>query len=206
MESPSLASRSLSLVFVGPAAVGKMRLVLQSVGKALSDGDTQQMFVASEKILPVDGVDTRVMLCDTQDGADYAEQRDRVCKIADVIFLCYSVIQPQTLDQVQTVWASALAKYNRPIILLGTKTDMRDNAELRERLSRKQLVPVTREQGQKVAQQMGALSFYEVSCEEHQDPLASVFTEVLELVFGTPKPGQQRDKKKKVRNENCAVM
>ncbi len=64
--------------------------------------------------------------------------------MSDLIFLCYSVVSPSSLDSVITKWAPAIRALNKPIILLGNKTDMRTNEELVARLQSKNLKPVTK--------------------------------------------------------------
>lgn len=202
MESSALETPKITLAFIGSPATGKTRMVLQSVGK--TDVDSPAMFVRVEKHIVVDESPAICILCDTQDGNDYKDLRERVCRVADVIFLCFSVIQPQTLEMVESRWKSELAPLNKPIILIGTKTDQRENEELCERLRAKHLTPVTREQGQRVSETIGALAFYEISCEE-TDPLDAVFKEALNLVFGAPKSAG-KGKMGKRKNENCLLQ
>ena len=83
-------------------------------------------------------------------------------------------------------------------------SDASDNANVR-RLRDKGMNPVTREQGQQASEAIGALAFYEISCEEEGDPLDKVFREVLELVFGTPKPKPNGRRGRSGKNENCII-
>jgi GTPase SAR1 family protein len=110
-----------------------------------------------------------------------------------------SVVSPQSLENVVKVWWPLVKELGKPAILLGNKTDMRDNEEIVARLKAKGLACVTRAQGQATAEQIGALCFFEISCAE-KDPLGAVFKEGLLLVFGP--------QKKKVKNKptNCVLM
>lgn len=166
------------------------------------------MFHSYETDIEVDGQLTKVILADTQDGPDHQELRQRVCKGSDVVFLCFSVIQPDSLRAVRSKWREELRSCERPIILLATKIDMRDNEELRMRLAQKNMKPLSQEEGQKVAQEIGALGFYETSCKWEVDPLIRVFQEGLTMVFGPPKTitstttKQQKAKAGKKNNSN----
>ena len=109
------------------------------------------------------------------------------------------MVSPQSLENVTKVWWPLVKELGKPAILLGNKTDMRENEEIVARLKAKGLACVTREQGQAAAEQMGALCFFEISCAE-EDPLGKVFKEGLLLVFGPQK------KRKPNKPTNCSVM
>lgn len=108
----------------------------------------------------------------------------------DVIFLLYSVISPSSLASATSVWSAELRAHSpgAPVILLATKTDLRDDAEVTDRLAKRGLTPVSLEQGQRAAQAIGALGFFEMSCAPGANPLERVFSQGLQLVFGPPKP------------------
>jgi len=50
-----------------------------------------------------------------------------------------------------------------PTILVGLKKDLRNDSETIEELSKKHQKPVTKEQGEKMANEIGALRYVEVS-------------------------------------------
>ena len=227
MEDPDINSnnnnnndnnqRTINVCFVGDGATGKTKMILQTIKKQLHDV-SNQMYHSHETQVEVDGAMCKIHLADTQADKETAELRERACKAADVIFLCYSCIQPESMKNAKTKWMEELGKLSKPIILIGTKIDMRDDEELMTRLKAKNLIPITSEEGQKAAQEIGALGFFEISCESESDPLDRVFREGLLLVFGPPKT--KTKEKKKVfgnantnananvdsRGKNCALM
>lgn len=128
-----------------------------------------------------------------------------------MIFVVYSVISPTSFANVP-VWAAELAREcpGKPLILLGNKTDQRDDAELRGRLAAKGLEPVKLVEGQRAAESMGALAFYETSCNPGatSDPLERVFREGVQLVFGNGNAAAAAAgrRKKGARAQNCVLM
>ncbi len=52
---------------------------------------------------------------------------------------------------------------NTPIILVGTKLDLRDDAATVERLKKKRLAPITRKQGEAMQREIAAVAYMECS-------------------------------------------
>ncbi len=141
-DSDAAPERTIRCCFLGDGAVGKTRMILTSVKNSV--GGEEQMFFTYATTMEVDGSIARVELCDTQDGAEWQEQRQRVCAMSDLIFLCYSVVSPTSLESVISKWGPSIKTLNKPVILLGNKTDMRNNEELVARLQAKNLKPMAK--------------------------------------------------------------
>jgi Ras-related C3 botulinum toxin substrate 1 len=49
--------------------------------------------------------------------------------MTDVFLVCYSVVSPTSFENVQAKWIPELRHHapNAPVILVGTKTDLRDD-------------------------------------------------------------------------------
>ena len=83
--------------------------------------------------------------------------------------------------------------------------DLREDQALLARLGQRGLQPVAEKQGRQMAQTIGALDYFEVSCEAPGDPLEPVFVKGIELVFGVgekKKPGRSGSSNR----NNCAVF
>lgn len=87
---------------------------------------------------------------------------------------------------------------NTPIILVGTKLDLRDDAETIEKLKEKKLAPINYPQGLQMAKEIGAVKYLECSALT-QKGLKQVFDEAIRAVLNPPK----KDKKKK---GTCALL
>ena len=66
---------------------------------------------------------------------------------------------------VSTQWHPEVSHHcpNTPVILVGTKLDLRDNKETIEKLKEENLAPITQSQGLKIMDEIGAAKYLECS-------------------------------------------
>lgn len=69
-----------------------------------------------------------------------------------------------------------------PIILVGTKLDLRDDPEVREQLRQRKMAPIQYEQAVQVAKEIKAVKYLECSALTQRN-LKSVFDEAIKFVF-----------------------
>lgn len=81
---------------------------------------------------------------------------------------------------------------NTPIILVGTKLDLRDDAKTLEKLKDRKLAPITYPQGLAMAKEIGAVKYLECSALT-QKGLKNVFDEAIRAVL-CPQPKPKRKK------------
>jgi hypothetical protein len=74
-----------------------------------------------------------------------------------------------------------------PFLLVGNKVDLRDDAEMVQRLSDRGLRPISTEQGEELARRIGAVRYLECSALTQQG-LKNVFDEGVRAALG-PRPG-----------------
>jgi Ras-related C3 botulinum toxin substrate 1 len=146
----------------------------------------------------VDGKPVNLGLWDSAGQEDYDRLRPLSYSMTDVFIVCFSVISPYSFDNVKTKWYPELQHHapGVPIILVGTKTDLRNNHEVREHLAAKGLAAVSKEQAQARALEIGARCYIECSALT-QEGLKNVFDETIRAAFANVKP---RKKKK------CSIM
>uniref|UniRef100_A0A8C3I2A5 Rho-related GTP-binding protein RhoG n=1 Tax=Chrysemys picta bellii TaxID=8478 RepID=A0A8C3I2A5_CHRPI len=82
---------------------------------------------------------------------------------------------------------------NTPIILVGTKLDLRDDKDTIEKLKEKKLTPITYPQGLAMAKEIGAVKYLECSALT-QRGLKTVFDEAIRAVL-CPPPVKKRKRK-----------
>ena len=63
----------------------------------------------------------------------------------DVFLICFSIVNPASLENVRAKWYPEVRHHcpNIPIILVGTKLDLREDKETIEKLREKRLEPVS---------------------------------------------------------------
>ena len=86
---------------------------------------------------------------------------------------------------------------NTPIILVGTKLDLRDDKETIEKLKEKRLAPITYPQGLQMMKEVGSVKYLECSALT-QKGLKQVFDEAIRAVL------QPKEKPKK--KTKCALL
>ena len=93
----------------------------------------------------------------------------------------------------KTKWVPEIRHYcpEVPILLVGTKMDLRSNKDTVKKLEEKGLAPVRTEQGNTVAKEVGAIEYLECSAME-QESLKNVFDQAIRSEFIEFKAIQRR--------------
>lgn len=83
----------------------------------------------------------------------------------DVFLVCFSVASPSSFENVVSKWYPEIKHHcpDAPMILVGTKIDLREDKETLNVLSEQGLSPIKREQGQKLANKIRAVRYLECS-------------------------------------------
>jgi Ras-related C3 botulinum toxin substrate 1 len=105
--------------------------------------------------------------------------------------------QPTLFDNVKAKWYPEIEHHapTVPIILVGTKLDLRDDEATRESLRAKKMAPIQYEQAVQVAKEIKAQKYLECSALTQRN-LKSVFDEAIRAVL-SPRPVQSKATKKK---------
>ncbi|KAH3848303.1 hypothetical protein DPMN_090662 [Dreissena polymorpha] len=104
-------------------------------------------------------------LTDTIGTENYRSLREVFAAKTDIFLVCFSVTDPQTLENVKTNWLAEirLLTPGAPFILVGTKTDLREDDVFVSSLKARNEEPVTMLKGIKLARRLGALEYAECS-------------------------------------------
>lgn len=85
-------------------------------------------FILLSVDVTVDESPVKVELADTA-GQDFLDPLRRLCyPDSDVFLLCFSVIKPDTFVAVREKWAPIFRKTHKPIVLIGTQSDLRSDS------------------------------------------------------------------------------
>lgn len=140
------------VVVVGDAACGKTTLLLSATRGAFPEViDTTSMQYTTR--VKVGSKTTEFELYDTYGTDENQRQRVVLYPETEVFVLCYSIISPYSFDNVRTKvvqhlvaltsfqWLPEVSRYcdeKAKIVLVGTKSDLRNDEDALERLSRVQ--------------------------------------------------------------------
>ena len=108
------------------------------------------------------------------------------------------MVNPPSFDNVKTKWFPEIEHHcpGTPIILVGTMIDCRTNEEVLQKLARKnKQTPITPEQGQAKAKELGAARYLECSSQTKVG-VQEVFQEAVRCVL----------KPKKKKSGGCSIL
>mmetsp|Transcript_8782 Transcript_8782/g.13508 ORF Transcript_8782/g.13508 Transcript_8782/m.13508 type:complete len:211 (-) Transcript_8782:336-968(-) len=124
----------------------------------------------------IDGETIRMTLWDTPD-VDAA--RTRIFPGTDVFLLCFSVGSHSSLEQMRYKFYQEVVTHDQqaPIIIVGTRTELRDDKELVAALAERSQLPITRSHAEGVAEELGAEAYFECSVKRDPQIVTEVFGE-----------------------------
>ncbi|KAJ6117576.1 cell division control protein 42 [Penicillium capsulatum] len=164
------ATQSLKCVVTGDGAVGKI-IRLTPTGYSFDNYTASVM---------VDGRPISLGLWDTAGQEDYDRLRPLSYPQTDVFLICFSIVSPPSFDNVKAKWYPEIEHHapSVPIILVGTKLDLRDDRTTTDALRARKMEPVSYEQALTVAKEIRAHKYLECSALTQRN-LKSVFDEAI---------------------------
>ena len=126
---------------------------------------------------------------DTAGEEDYDRLRPLSYPGTDIFFLCYSVENSCSLENIKAKWVPEIHKFcpNTPFIVVGLKTDLRDDEEMIEQLKQRKRNMVSQEEGLRLASELGASQYVECSSKTF-DGLKEAFEMVYRVMFDEQTP------------------
>ncbi|KAL9055878.1 MAG: hypothetical protein Q9162_003304 [Coniocarpon cinnabarinum] len=192
-------TQSLKCVVTGDGAVGKSHFTgmenvtsrvrveehsLQAIHDSIATGlltvPVRFRFDNYSASVMVDGRPISLGLWDTAGQEDYDRLRPLSYPQTDVFLICFSIVSPPSFDNVKAKWYPEIEHHapSVPIILVGTKLDLRDDTSTKETLRTRRMAPITFEQGVAVAKEIKAVKYLECSALTQRN-LKSVFDEAI---------------------------
>jgi small GTP-binding protein len=116
--------------------------------------------------------------------------------LQDVFLVCFSLISPTSLDNVRAKWHPEIRHYcpNVPIVLVGTKEDLRDNDDVIDVLRQQNKKPISNVDGFAMAKAIGAHRYIECSALTQKN-LTTVFKTAVQVATAPAKPVTNGNKK-----------
>ena len=156
---------TLKVCVVGDGAVGKTCLLVSyTTGQAPGDY-VPTVFDNYSANVDVDGQCHSLSLWDTAGQEDYDRLRPLSYPQTDVFIVCYSVTCKISLQNAQTKWIPELRAFapDAPIMLVGTKIDLRDDPKSVAELSLQGKGPVSSTDGLDVSRTLNLPAWAECS-------------------------------------------
>lgn len=128
---------TVHICVIGDSGVGKTSLIAAAATETFPDRPPPVLPAAK---LPADTTPegVPVVITDTSSRLEDKQAREQAAREANVIVLCFSMENPQSLRRVSTHWMPELRRLgiNVPIILVGCKSDIRPADQSLHQVSR----------------------------------------------------------------------
>lgn len=185
-----MSGQHIKCVVVGDGAVGKTCLLISYTNDTFPEEYVPTVFDNYTVNVSVDGKMVSIGLWDTAGQEDYDRLRPLSYPSTDVFLICFSLTSKTSLENVRTRWVPELNNYcpGCPIILVGTKKDMKEDGK-----------GVSSEDGQRLASEIKAIKYIECSAKT-QDGLKQVFDEAIRSVLKARNAAPKKQQKK------CSIL
>jgi Ras-related C3 botulinum toxin substrate 1 len=174
----------IKLVVVGDGAVGKTCMLISYAQNKFPEDYIPTVFDNYNANVIWENKTVGVGLWDTAGQEEYDKLRPLSYPDTQVFLVAFSVVNPSSFANVKAKWIPEL-KENAPgvpIVLCGTKLDLRENNDVVRKLKEKDMTPISYEQGSAMAREIGAKAYNECSART-QKGLKETFNACIESVL-----------------------
>jgi len=174
----------IKLMVVGDGSVGKTCLLISYTTNSFPGEYVPTVFDNYSANAIVEGNAVNLGLWDTAGSSEYDALRPLSYPGTDVFLLCFSLFSPESYDHILKKWYPEVQEHapDVPIILVGTKLDLRTKSEAIQSLKETNQSPITTEQGEELARKVGAKRYLECSALT-QENLSKVFEDAVKVVL-----------------------
>lgn len=185
--------QNVKCVIVGDGAVGKTCLLISYTTNAFPEDYIPTVFDNYSASVMVDGKPINLGLWDTAGQEDYDRLRPLSYPQTDVFLVAFSLISRTSFENVKTKWYPELKHHcpGVPMLLVGTKVDLRTDTSTLAKLRDKNQTPICFEEGTEQARSIGACKYMECSALT-QKGLKAVFDESIRVVLCPPPTPKSR--------------
>ncbi|TID15358.1 cell division control protein 42 [Venturia nashicola] len=172
-------SPTIKCVVVGDGAVGKTCLLISYTTNKFPSEYVPTVFDNYAVTVMIGDEPYTLGLFDTAGQEDYDRLRPLSYPQTDVFLVCFSVTSPASFENVREKWFPEVHHHcpGVPCLIVGTQVDLRDDPQVRDKLMKQKMSPVTKDMGERMAKELGAVRYVECSALT-QFKLKDVFDEV----------------------------
>eukprot|EP00764_Aduncisulcus_paluster_P002441 gnl/Carplike_NY0171/1360_a1848_1142.p1 GENE.gnl/Carplike_NY0171/1360_a1848_1142~~gnl/Carplike_NY0171/1360_a1848_1142.p1 ORF type:complete len:208 (+),score=47.67 gnl/Carplike_NY0171/1360_a1848_1142:36-626(+) len=163
--------KALKCVAVGDGAVGKTCMLFVYCSNVFPDVYIPTVFDTHKTTVLYHEESINLSLWDTAGQDTYQRFRPITYTDTDVFLVCFSVVRPESFKNITEKWIPEV-RHTRPdaaIVLVGTKSDLREDPTTLEELKEKGEVPISEEMAKKLAKSVKAAGYIECSAKESKN-------------------------------------
>ena len=175
---------------VGDGAVGKTCLLWVYANNSFPDEYVPTVFDNYSANVMVEGRTINLGLWDTAGQEDYDRLRPLSYPGTNVFLICFSVVNPASYENVKIKWHPEVTHHcqNVPLILVGTKSDLKQDPNYAKSMDEKGAKMKTAEDAEELRKAIKAVKYIECSAKT-QHNIKQVFDECIKVVlFAKRKP------------------
>ncbi|KAF8338311.1 P-loop containing nucleoside triphosphate hydrolase protein [Cantharellus anzutake] len=194
-------TQPVKCVVVGDGDVGRTCLLISYINNAFPGEYIPTVFDNYVVSVMVDDKVITLGLWDTSGQEDYDRLRPLSYPQTDVFLICFSLVSPPSFENVRTKWWPEISHHApaTPIVLVGTKLDLRDDPVTVERLRERRMAPISYQAGVTMQKAIGAVKYLECSALT-QKGLKNLFDEAIRAVLNPPSKRPTR------KDPMCVIM
>jgi len=184
----SRSMRHIKCVVVGDSNTGRITLLISFTTNAFPCEYIPTRFDNFSANVMYDGQAVNLQLWDTAGQEDYKKLRPLAYPQTEVFLLCFSLVSPTSLENVENVWVPEISEHcpGTPFILVGLKSDLREEFEQNPEYFRSQgMEPVSTAKGMEMKKKINACAYVECSALKMLN-LTEVFDEVVRYAINPP--------------------
>lgn len=182
----------VKITVVGDSPCGKSNLIYSYVtngGFPKSHDDLPSNYgPGSARVSTIGDRFATVTIFDTKGHTDYDGLRPLSYPNTDIFLICFSVVNRTSFENVKTRWLREVTQHcpNALLLLVGLKSDLRNDPEVLEKLRRQNVTSVTVDEANRLANEIGATNYLECSAiPSHiaNRSIPRVFSEAVTIVM-----------------------
>eukprot|EP01121_Diplochlamys_sp_Union-15-3_P009695 TRINITY_DN264_c0_g2_i2.p1 TRINITY_DN264_c0_g2~~TRINITY_DN264_c0_g2_i2.p1 ORF type:complete len:204 (+),score=39.47 TRINITY_DN264_c0_g2_i2:32-613(+) len=179
-----MSTTVIKLVVVGDGAVGKTCLLIAYANNKFPEDYVPTVFDNYVVNLSAGDKTIELGLWDTAGQEEYDRLRPLSYSNANVFLICFSVVNPVSYENVQSKWYPEIMHFcpDEPIILVGTKIDLRNDQNTIDKLKAANQMPINQAKGEELAKKIKAIKYLECSAKTEEN-LKMVFDEAVKSVL-----------------------
>jgi len=205
-------SLDVKVMVVGDSGVGKTCLLISYTTNSFPGDYVPTVFDNYNTNVVIDDTTIALGLWDTAGSDEYDSLRPLSYPGTDIFLVCFSLVDPETLEHVKSKWIVEINKHMEgakpAILLLGTKLDQRNNPSVVEGMRKAGLKPVTKAEGEAARAAIHADHYFECSALT-QEGLPEVFEAAVKHMLPNSKPQtvkEDKSHKKDKGGKDCLIM